>query len=183
LNQFAAKVLVLPAANSGLSWTTPASNKGHAMKYYLKVLQPDEHVKFVGKLHWIIYLRSIMFGIFTVGAVIFSFDLPENQKSLALSGSGMLAILTVIFFLWSWVVRWTTEIVVTDKRVIHKVGLIVRHTQEMNISKVETVDVNQGILARILGYGQLLIRGIGSSWEPLRFIASPLELRNAIIVG
>jgi hypothetical protein len=49
----------------------------------------------------------------------------------------------------------------------------------MNISQVETVD----ILGRILGYGAVLIRGSGSGWEPLGIVASPLQLRNAIIVG
>jgi uncharacterized membrane protein YdbT with pleckstrin-like domain len=80
-------------------------------------------------------------------------------------------------------VRTTTEIVVTDKRIIHKVGLIARQTEEMNISKIETVEVEQGIFGRIFDYGTVLIIGVGASWEPLKFVASPLELRNAIIVG
>ena len=83
----------------------------------------------------------------------------------------------------STVLGATTEIVVTDKRIIHKIGWIARHTEEMNITKVETVDVNQGIAGRIFGFGAVLIKGIGGSWEPLRHIALPLELRNAIIVG
>lgn len=91
--------------------------------------------------------------------------------------------LTIISFARCWFVRVTTEIVVTDKRIIHKVGWIARRTEEMNITKVETVDVDQGVVGRILGFGTVLIRGIGGSWEPLRRLASPLELRNAIIVG
>jgi hypothetical protein len=39
----------------------------------------------------------------------------------------------------------------------------------------ETVDVDQSISGRILGYGTVLIRGIGSSWEPLSRIAAPLQ--------
>jgi uncharacterized membrane protein YdbT with pleckstrin-like domain len=92
-------------------------------------------------------------------------------------------LLTIISFARCWFVRVTTEIVVTDKRIIHKVGWIARRTEEMNITKVETVDVDQGVVGRILGFGTVLIRGIGGSWEPLRRLASPLELRNAIIVG
>jgi uncharacterized membrane protein YdbT with pleckstrin-like domain len=91
--------------------------------------------------------------------------------------------LALLSCLRSWFVRVTTEIVVTDKRVIHKVGWIARHTEEINVSKVETVDVTQGVLERVLGSGTVLIRGIGGSWEPLRRVASPLRLRNAIIVG
>jgi uncharacterized membrane protein YdbT with pleckstrin-like domain len=95
----------------------------------------------------------------------------------------ILLLLSVMSFLPSWFRRVTTEIVVTDKRIIHKVGWIARRTEEMNMTKVETVDVRQGIVGRIFGFGTVLIIGIGASWEPLVFMASPLELRNAIMVG
>jgi hypothetical protein len=53
----------------------------------------------------------------------------------------------------------------------------------MNISKVETVDVEQGVLGRMLNYGTVLVRGTGESLEPLRHIEAPLALRNAITAG
>ena len=93
------------------------------------------------------------------------------------------ALLSFLSFLSSWFERATTEIVVTDKRIIHKRGWIARRTEEMNITKVETVDVAQNVAGRMLNYGTVLIRGTGGSWEPLRRVAAPLTLRNAIIVG
>jgi hypothetical protein len=50
----------------------------------------------------------------------------------------------------------------------------------MNISKVESVDVNQSILGRILGYGTIIVRGTGGSLEPMRRIADPLSFRSRI---
>ena len=153
------------------------------MKYYLKVLQPDEKVKYIGHLHWIWYRTSIIFGVLTIISLSFEYGLPENQKLPVLAGSGILAFLAVIFFVRSWFEQWTTEIVVTDKRIIHKRHFIARWTQEMNITKVETVDVSQGIWARILGYGTVLVTGTGATMEPFICVASPLQFRNAIIVG
>lgn len=153
------------------------------MPYYTKVLQPDESVKFVGRLHWAIYRNAIVLGLLTLIVVGFAFSLSEDQRLLVLVGAGVLALLTLVSFLGSWFIRVTTEIVVTDKRVIHKTGWIARRTEEINITKVETVDVTQGLWDRMLDSGTVLIRGIGGSWEPLRRVASPLELRNAIIVG
>ena len=72
---------------------------------------------------------------------------------------------------------------VTDKRVLHKVGLIWRSTQEMNIAKVETVDVDQGIWGRLLNFGSVQVRGTGGSWEPMHLVTDPLAMRNAIMVG
>ena len=153
------------------------------MAYYTKVLQPDETVKFVGKLHWTIYRHAISLGILTLIVAGLSLNLAGDQRLLPLAGAALLALLTIVSFLRSWFRRVTTEIVVTDKRVIHKVGWIARHTEEINVTKVETVDVTQGIAGRLLGSGTVLIRGIGGSWEPLRNVDSLLQLRNTIIVG
>jgi uncharacterized membrane protein YdbT with pleckstrin-like domain len=153
------------------------------MSYYMKVLQPGENVKYVGKLHWTIYRNALWFVIPMIALAAFCLYLPEEQRSLVLVGVAILAVLALTTFLGSWFVRVTTEIVVTDKRIIHKVGWIARRTEEINITKVETVDVTQGIMGRIFDFGTVWIRGIGGSWEPLHQVSSPLELRNAIIVG
>jgi uncharacterized membrane protein YdbT with pleckstrin-like domain len=84
-------------------------------------------------------------------------------------------------FLRSWIRKVTTEVSVTNKRVIKKTGLIQRLTAEMNMDKVESVDVDQSILGRLLDYGTIVIRGTGSGLEGLRYIAKPLALRSAII--
>jgi uncharacterized membrane protein YdbT with pleckstrin-like domain len=153
------------------------------MTYYTKVLQPDESVKYVGTLHWTIYKNSILLGMLTIIVAVASLNVTDDYRLITLSASGIVAFLTIVSFLRAWFVRVTTEIVVTDKRVIHKVGWIARRTEEINVSKVETVDVSQGVPGRILDFGTVLIRGIGGSWEPLRRVAEPLKLRNAIIVG
>lgn len=152
------------------------------MAYYTKVLQPGENVKYVGRLHWMIYRHSIAFSTLLAVAAyvtVSQFENSENERSILL----VFLLLAVISFLHPWFVRTTTEIVVTDKRIIHKVGWIARQTKEMNMTKVETVEVEQGFVSRILGFGTVLIIGIGASWEPLVYVASPLELRNAIMIG
>jgi len=153
------------------------------MAYYTKVLQPDEQVKYVGKLHWIIYRSSILLGLLAIVVAIFSATLDDNQRFAALIGAAILVVLAIMAFLKSWFLQWTTETVVTDKRIIHKGGFIARRTQEMNITKVETVDVLQPFWGRILGYGTVRAIGTGASLETLPYMASPLQLRSAIIAG
>ena len=80
----------------------------------------------------------------------------------------------------AWFDWWTTEIAVTDRRVITKTGFIRRKTTEMNMEKVESVDVDQSVLGRILDYGDVIVRGTGSGLAPMRNIDAPLELRNHI---
>ncbi|HEY4173743.1 MAG TPA: PH domain-containing protein [Rhodopila sp.] len=153
------------------------------MAYYTKVLQADETVRYLGGLHWTIYRNAILLAVVAVAALIACLAVSGDQKFIALIVAGLFLLLAVVSFVGAWFVRFSTEIVVTDKRIIHKVGWIVRRTEEMNVTKVETVDVSQGIGGRIFDYGTVAIRGVGGGWEPLRRVGSPLELRNAIVVG
>ena len=67
----------------------------------------------------------------------------------------------------AWFHRWTTETDVTNLRVVHKTGFIKRRTFEMSLDKVESVDVNQSILGRILNYGDVTILGVGEGRETI----------------
>ena len=85
-----------------------------------------------------------------------------------------------VTFASAWFRRWTTEIDVTDRRIVYKRGLINRHAVEMNMDKVATVDVDQSVFGRLLNYGDITIRGIGSTIEQLRGIDAPLDFRNHV---
>jgi len=150
------------------------------LSYVDKVLQPGESVRYRSTIHWVIYLPSILLGL--IGCVGIGLLLTEHNDRvppLALMGIGFgLGFLT---FMSAWFRRWTTEIAVTDLRIIYKVGFISRHTIEMNMHKVESVDVEQSMFGRLLDYGDIVVRGTGAGLEPLRKIDSPLQFRNMII--
>src|SRR3979490_2865203 len=74
----------------------------------------------------------------------------------------------------------TTETDVTNLRVIHKTGFIKRRSFEMSLDKVESVDVNQSILGRILNYGDVTVRGVGEGAEKTDMNALSLDFRNHI---
>jgi uncharacterized membrane protein YdbT with pleckstrin-like domain len=80
----------------------------------------------------------------------------------------------------AWFRRWTTETDVTNLRVVHKEGFITRKTFEISIDKVASVNVNQGIMGRILDYGDVTIENMGDAELIIRTIASPLAFRSHI---
>lgn len=85
-----------------------------------------------------------------------------------------------IFSLWiSPITRQTTsEFVITNKRIIIKTGFISRKTLEMNLNKIESVNVDQGILGRIFDYGTITIIGVGGTKESFPDISMPLLFRR-----
>ena len=91
-----------------------------------------------------------------------------------------LALVAVVLLIQQWIQWLVTEIAVTNRRVIYKKGLIRRQTNEMNMDKVESVQVEQSILGRMFDYGTVTILGTGEGFETLRTIANPIELRNCI---
>lgn len=74
--------------------------------------------------------------------------------------------------------RWTSEYAITNKRVIIKVGLISRRTVEMNIHKIESINVDQSIFGRILGYGDISVVGTGGTKEVFECISGPIKFRR-----
>jgi uncharacterized membrane protein YdbT with pleckstrin-like domain len=151
------------------------------MSYVQQVLQPDETVRFRTNVHWFVYLAAI--AALGVGAALGGWYFWNDQQGLVLLLS-TLVFLTAGFLLAiaAWLKRFGTEIAVTNRRVIYKTGLIRRHTTEINMDKIESVDVDQSVLGRLFGYGTVTIRGTGEAVEPLRDIADPIDFRNAIMV-
>ena len=86
--------------------------------------------------------------------------------------------LGLLILLAAWVRLKTTELAVTNKRVITKTGFISRHTLELNLAKTESMQVNQSLAGRLFNYGSLQINGTGTAHAPLPGIDAPLEFRR-----
>lgn len=150
-------------------------------RYIDEILQPGEKVLYSTNAHWMFYLPAIAAWIVALVLLILSrTTITEGIILLCLSGSAIVAIIGLYWTVKAWFHRWTTETDVTNLRVVHKTGFIKRRTFEMSLDKVESVDVNQSILGRLLNYGDVTILGVGEGKETISTIASPLVFRNYI---
>jgi uncharacterized membrane protein YdbT with pleckstrin-like domain len=135
------------------------------------------------RLHWFIYSRAVLFLIIACGiAALYFLTTDPTMQNASLIAGGIFLALAIVFAITAGIRRHTTELAVTDHRIIYKTGVFSRHTMEMNRTKVESVDVDQTLLGRIFGYGTILVRGTGGSLEPLPNIQDPLTLRSRITV-
>jgi uncharacterized membrane protein YdbT with pleckstrin-like domain len=155
------------------------------MRYLTRVLQPGETVVYATKLHWFIYLRTLLLLAICIVLGAAAVAMADKQNiSLALWIAAVIfALLALSAGLRAFIRRASTELAVTDRRVIYKAGLLSRHTLEMNRDKVESVAVDQTFLGRIFGYGTIIVRGTGSSLEPIPNIGDPLTFRSHITTG
>jgi len=150
-------------------------------RYIDEILQPGERVLYSTNAHWMFYLRAIWAGLFSLALLVFSQAVTADWLvKLLLSGATVVAVVALYWALKAWFHRLTTETDVTDRRVVHKTGFVKRHTFEMALDKIESVDVDQSILGRILNYGDVTILGVGEGRQKIATIASPLKFRSAI---
>lgn len=150
-------------------------------RYIDEILQPGERVLYSTNAHWIFYFPAIVAWIVALALFVASRQTTvEGLVLLCLVASGLAALAALFWTVKGWFHRFTTETDVTNLRVVHKTGFIKRRTFEMALDKVESVDVDQTILGRILNYGDVTIRGVGEGIETIKTIASPLAFRSSI---
>ena len=151
------------------------------MSYLDKVLQPGETVLVTTRPHWIVLLSPlVMIGLAVVLAIA-TFVVLSGQPALVGYGvAGLVALFGLFALAGRMIVRASTEFCVTDHRVIVKRGILSLHTVELNVDKVESVDVDQSLLGRMFDFGMVTIHGVGARWDPIPLIADPLGFRNAI---
>jgi len=145
------------------------------MSYVEKNLLPGETISCTGRLHWVIYGKSLALLAFGVALM---FPWSKQLPTLWIFGGTAIAV-GVLAAIPAMLSAWSTELVVTSKRVVAKQGVIGRRTIEMLHRRIESIAVHQSIAGRLLGYGTLVIHGTGGGFESIPNIARPLQFRNA----
>ena len=154
--------------------------EGESMKYVTRVLQPGETIVYSTRLHPLIFLLAMFWLVVGLGMLIAGSMYQDVLQLGFYIGAAVFGLLAFFAWLRAAIRRATTELAITDRRVIYKSGLLARHTMEMNRAKVESVDVDQSILGRMFGFGTIILRGTGGSLEPMRMISDPLVFRSHI---
>jgi Bacterial PH domain/GYF domain 2 len=152
-------------------------NPGHLGSYTAATLQADERPLHQTTIHWMALSGSVIGALLSL-IVIVPIAMFAAWKNFY--WVWFLVVIPVGILVSASVTVRTSELVITDRRVLIKVGFIQRHTFEMFISKIESVAVFQSMLGRVFDYGTVTIRGTGGSSESFTTIAAPLQFRDAI---
>jgi uncharacterized membrane protein YdbT with pleckstrin-like domain len=132
-------------------------------------LAPGEQVIYRGQVHWVIYLMPVVLVAFGL-----TLAMSGGRAGFFVVAAGLLA--GVI----AWVRQTTSEFAVTTSRVILKTGFLSRRTIEINLARIESVQVEQDIIGRLLNYGTMIVIGTGGTREPFSMIDNPAGFRHAV---
>lgn len=136
------------------------------MGYIDNNLMNGEQIVYRAKLHWIVFAGPII--LFLIASMYLI-----GGKSL-LPISSLLFLISIIWAISAFISFKTSEFGVTNKRILIKVGLIRRSSLETLLTKIEGIQVDQGIMGRMLNYGTILIKGTGGTNNPFHKIEAPL---------
>jgi len=173
------------------------------MDYVRQSLTQDEELVHIAHFHWFYTLSAIFNVIFSVGLAVLIIVAAVHIEPMIFKtstihtangwletvravhpGVKILAFLILLMGVFRYaqmmIVKMTTEIAVTNRRLVYKRGLVARYVGEMNIDRIEGVNVLQGVLGRIFNFGSVMVRGMGIGEVVLPPIADPIKFRRAI---
>jgi len=141
------------------------------MSYIKDTLLKDEQILYYTKPHYIVFYTVLLWLALAVFAVKFAADL--------LIGGAML-LMGLVSFVNDLISYYCAEYVITNRRILMKVGFIRRKSLEIFLDRVEGIYVEQGIIGRVLNFGTIIIAGVGGTKNPFFYISDPLKFRSSI---
>lgn len=154
-------------------------------KFSKDSLHTEEEILSTAKTHWFVTLKIIVLQLLITAlcAIMLIYQTSEfyDTNMIASLCLTVAAILLLLTRLRINVLDKCREFVVTDKRIIIKYGIISRETKEFRYEKVESCDVSQNIIGRILQFGSIIILGVGGSGNREHYVKDPFAFRQYII--
>lgn len=137
------------------------------MGYVDRNLLPDERILFRTRKHYIIFLVPAILTILCFLLSIYLYD-----SSIFMFVEWVFWTVVLIWWCYKWLEYYFSEFAVTNKRVMMREGLVTRHTNEMRVSTISQVNVDQDIVGQLLDYGRVSINAFGA-FDSYSLIAHP----------
>jgi uncharacterized membrane protein YdbT with pleckstrin-like domain len=154
-------------------------------RYATAQLVSGENIMVAARIHWIVFLKPLPALALGSLFVLVSMSVKASSDKIGpesiIGIAGGILLLVALFLGLSSLIAWAcTELVLTNRRVIAKFGFIRRKTFEMDMRRVEGINLDQSIIGRILDYGSIEVRGTGGGISPIPGIASPSRFKKVL---
>lgn len=158
--------------------------------YVKRAMHEDEKIVYAAQLHWIIYQSGFLY-VLLGGAVghfgvmlLRSLNIPKIatyiEPIVSYISVGIVAVGGMLLF-GAFVRQMSTELVITNQRIIAKHGLVATTSYELMMTKVEGATIDQSIWGRMWDYGTLMVKGTGGGISPIDHVAKPFKFHNNLM--
>ena len=156
------------------------------MSYAEKQLAPGERILYRARYHWIFFGKAILLLVASIALSAADLWLSQKEANPAAVRvlawvAGAVLVFALILLLVRSIRAAADEFVVTDRRIIHKLGFFSHETRQCPLARVQDITVDQSFWGRLLGYGDLGIETASEGGQILfPTISNPEALRTAI---
>lgn len=143
-------------------------------------LSQKERIIYETHLHWILFFEAMSYIFIAIAISTLGYkwggqyEKVFHYSSLPFWGYGG------IKFLLEWVQHRSADFIVTNNRVIIKVGVLKRSSLSMPLTKIESIEIDQTLTGQMLGYGTIHITGTGTATSKFDFLTAPSKFRQKI---
>jgi uncharacterized membrane protein YdbT with pleckstrin-like domain len=155
------------------------------MKYVESLLGKNEQILWRARQHWIVLSANFVINLFIFIAIWALYALMGRIGGILLNVRtvALISLLVPIgWFGWEFLQWWAEEYLITTSRVVQTEGLINKHTKDSALEKINDITLNQSVLGRLLGYGDLaIITGSDAGMNMLKRLAKPVEFKKTLL--
>jgi len=152
---------------------------------------PEEKIVYKATLHWIIFMPGLLltilggvvgFNSYTILGSLFGSSFAFYLGRPLAGGALFIIIIGVVLLSGSYLRQTTTELVITNRRIIAKYGLISYSTFEIMINRITGSNFDQSVWGRLFDFGTVLVHGAGGDISPIDQIAEPRKFHQALMM-
>jgi uncharacterized membrane protein YdbT with pleckstrin-like domain len=159
------------------------------MGYLEGLMGKNERIVLTTRQHWITIIGTLIVNGFLI-LLLWGIGISLSALPLPFLGqSGIpLAILALFSIAPFWrlvldVLHWANDVyAVTNRRIIQISGIINKHSIDSSLEKINDLVLNQSMMGRLLGYGDLeILTGSEIGVNLLRRIADPVRFKTEML--
>ena len=130
---------------------------------------------------WIVFGWAILLAFLSARFVLGA-DLATSREAIQtyLIIAAMLAFYALVATCVAQFYRWSSRLMLTNRRVVLKTGILRQRSGEFLLPTIESVLVEFPVTGRLFNYGTLSVRGFGGSREFIKRIPRPEHVRELI---
>jgi uncharacterized membrane protein YdbT with pleckstrin-like domain len=144
------------------------------MNYVEQSLGANERVHYTARFPTIRYLWAwLVLGIGLAGGA-FSLLYGASLIAIIVIVCGIVAFCSILYR------PWTTDIAITNLRLIYNRGFFQRKTNDLQLRAIEEVQLRQGFWGRLFNYGNVEFHGTGVDDVGLPALGDPVAVQKAV---
>lgn len=127
----------------------------------------------------IIESAVIHMGIFWRAAAVFIFAVLFTLLTQIVQLGMLLGVVAVLMAIYAIIKKEILMLVVTNKRVLARYGILQVDVVDMHFDKLESMELERMLPGYIMGYSNVVLMGTGNRFIVIPYVANGIALRRA----